>query len=56
MGRPLTPAELKLREGVQSTETIVQVRFWRLRPDDIAFRHPPNKDGHILYPRVQTYE
>ena len=42
MGRPLTPAERKLRESGQSTESIAEARFWRLRPDGIAFR-PPTK-------------
>ena len=38
MGRPLTPAERKLSESGQRTESIAQARFWRLRPDGIAFR------------------
>jgi len=38
MGHPLTSAERELHEGDQSMESIVETRFWRLRPDGIAFR------------------
>ena len=36
--RPFTQAERRLREAGQSVESIAEERFWRLRPDGIAFR------------------
>ena len=38
IGRPFTQAERRLREAGQSVESIAEERFWRLRPDGIAFR------------------
>ena len=48
MGRPLTPAERKLIESSQSTESIAEARFWRLRPDGIPFR-PPTKSKEGIF-------
>ena len=37
---------IEINTEVQDKETIAQTRFWRLRPDDIAFRPPTeSKEG-----------
>ena len=48
MSHPLTRDELKLTKEGQSRETIAQTRFWRLRPDGIAFRPPTETTAGIF--------
>ena len=40
LARPLTQAERRQRGIGQNMESIAEERFWRLRPDGIAFRPP----------------
>ena len=48
MSRPLTQAEAKLLQEGHRRETIAQARFWRLRPDGIAFRPPTETKAGIF--------
>ena len=48
MSRPLTQAEAKLLQEGHRRETIARTRFWRLRPDGIAFRPPTETKAGIF--------
>ena len=46
---PFTQPELKIITTGQSRESVSQKRFWRLRPDDLAFRLPTKTSTGTLY-------
>ena len=48
INRPLTQAESKLALEDLNKETITQTRFWRLRPDDIAFC-PTTESKEVIF-------
>ena len=45
---PFTQSELKLIAADQTSESVTQTRFWRLRPDDLAFRLPIKTNAGTL--------
>ena len=46
--RPFTQSELKLIAAGQTRKSVAQTRFWRLRPDDLAFRLPTKTSAGTL--------
>ena len=45
---PFTQSELKLIASDQTSESVTQTRFWRLRPDDLVFRLSTETKGGTL--------
>ena len=46
--RPFTQSERKLIASVQTSESVTQTRFWRLRPDGLVFRLSTKTKSGIL--------